>query len=321
MSRKIAPSIILAALGTLVLATVATAAPPDASARGGTGPDLSVSGKASKASGPQLKYEVTLTATGPTTNDATVEIDPPAGVRVDSSQVAAGSCNGVDPVLCVIPPFGSGGTVGITLRFTPGSPRPVRLTTSLTAEPTDNADTSNDVITVVVTRRQICDNRATGGDDDIYGTRKGDILCGLGGADSLWGGPGNDLMFGGPGRDYVLYTAAPNTTIDLRKQGINVVGAAPTASAVTGHGLDSFTGIEQAVGGSRHDTIVGNDKTNRLFGEKGNDVLLGFGGRDLLFGGAGRDDLIGGPGSDYLDGGRGTDTCEDKNDGQVNCER
>lgn len=321
MTRKFAPSIILAALGPLVLAAVATAAPPDAGVRGGTGPDLSVSGKASKASGAQLKYEVTLTATGPTANDATVELDPPAGARVDSSQVEAGSCSGADPVTCVVPPFGSSGSVGITLRFTPRNPGPLVLDFDLTADPADNAEAWNDVARAIATRRKICDNRPTAGHDSVKGTQKDDVLCGLGGPDTFWGGPGNDIMFGGTGQNMVLYHGAPNTTIDLRKQGIDTIGAAPTASGATGHGLDSFTGIVNAFGGGGHDTIIGNDKKNTLNGATGNDILLGFGGQDWLYGMHGRDDLVGGADHDFLDGGPGTDTCQEDADFQHSCER
>lgn len=321
MSRTVTSSILLAVLGPALLATVATAAPPGSGLQGGTATDLSVSGKAAKASGSQLKYDVTLTASGSTANDATVELDPPAGARVDSSQVDAGTCSGTDPVTCVVPPFGSAGSVGITLRFTPRNPGPLRLDVTLTAVPADNAEAWNDVLKVIAARRQICDNRPTAGDDHIEGTPKDDILCGLGGFDGFWGVQGDDVMFGGQDQDVIVYAGAPNTTIDLRKQGIDVVGAAPTASGVSGHGLDSFTGIEHAAGGSHHDTIVGNDKRNRLFGTEGSDILLGFGGRDRIFGDAGKDDLIGGAGDDFLHGGPGTDTCQEESDEQHSCER
>lgn len=314
-------SILLAALGPVLLAAVATAAPPGPEPQGGSATDLSVSGRAAKASGSQLRYDVTLTATGSTANDATVELDPPAGARVDSSQVDAGSCSGTDPVTCVVPPFGSAGSVRITLRFTPRDPGPLVLDFDLTADPADNAEAWNDVAKAIATRRKICDNRPTAGPDDIDGTRKADILCGLGGYDLFWGREGNDLMFGGAGYDTITYDRAPNTTIDLRKQGIDATGAAPTASGATGHGLDSFTGIEHARGGSHHDTIVGNDKINSLAGASGNDILLGFGGRDVLSGDRGKDDLIGGAGYDFLHGGPGTDTCQEESDEQHSCER
>lgn len=51
------------------------------------------------------------------------------------------------------------------------------------------------------------------------------------------------------------------------------------------------TVIENAVGGSQKDYLVGNDAANRLSGNAGNDVLNGLGGDDLLTGGAGADEF------------------------------
>lgn len=58
--------------------------------------------------------------------------------------------------------------------------------------------------------------------------------------------------------------------------------------------------IENAVGGSGDDVIVGNLQANRL---------QGGGGADDLSGGAGNDTLVGGAGNDHLDGGEGNDTA------------
>lgn len=77
--------------------------------------------------------------------------------------------------------------------------------------------------------------------------------------------------------------------------------------------------IENAIGGSGHDTITGNELANELIGNAGNDILNGEEGDDFLDGGAGRDTLNGGAGDDVLvydasdgasrlNGGSGTDT-------------
>lgn len=66
--------------------------------------------------------------------------------------------------------------------------------------------------------------------------------------------------------------------------------------------------IENALGGSGDDRLVGNDKGNKLKGNKGDDRLVGAKGVDKLFGGAGEDKLEGGKGSDKLSGGKGDDT-------------
>jgi len=50
--------------------------------------------------------------------------------------------------------------------------------------------------------------------------------------------------------------------------------------------------IENAVGGSGHDLIIGNDLDNVLKGGAGNDVIAGGAGSDQLFGGAGSDVFV-----------------------------
>jgi Ca2+-binding RTX toxin-like protein len=47
--------------------------------------------------------------------------------------------------------------------------------------------------------------------------------------------------------------------------------------------------IENAIGGSQHDQIIGNAAVNRLYGNAGNDLLNGSTDADLLYGGTGND--------------------------------
>ena len=56
--------------------------------------------------------------------------------------------------------------------------------------------------------------------------------------------------------------------------------------------------IENATGGSGHDTIWGNSAGNFLMGNAGNDSLRGWNGGDTLMGGVGSDTLDGGTGYD-----------------------
>jgi serralysin len=63
--------------------------------------------------------------------------------------------------------------------------------------------------------------------------------------------------------------------------------------------------IENAVGGSQRDYLVGNDVANKLTGNGGNDTIRGLGGDDILSGGAGSDRFVYGPGEG------GTDTIKD----------
>ena len=74
-------------------------------------------------------------------------------------------------------------------------------------------------------------------------------------------------------------------------------GAASPMRMCSGGDLHGY--IENAIGGSGNDTIVGNDVSN---------VLSGGAGNDSLFGGNGNDTQIGGLGNDVLSGGLGRDT-------------
>ncbi|HEX8553341.1 MAG TPA: M10 family metallopeptidase C-terminal domain-containing protein [Sphingomonas sp.] len=65
--------------------------------------------------------------------------------------------------------------------------------------------------------------------------------------------------------------------------------------------------IENAVGGSGNDRIIGNGVDNVLTGNAGNDTITGDAGNDRLLGGLGNDSLDGGVGADVLSGGDGND--------------
>jgi len=65
--------------------------------------------------------------------------------------------------------------------------------------------------------------------------------------------------------------------------------------------------IENGVGGSGNDLMIGNDLDNVLIGNAGDDGLFGGGGSDRLEGGAGADTLLGGDGVDFFLGGDGAD--------------
>ena len=71
----------------------------------------------------------------------------------------------------------------------------------------------------------------------------------------------------------------------------------------TATGTARITRIENVIGGSANDTLVGNAVSNVLIGGNGNDTLDGGAGRDILIGGLGADSLQGGGGQDILIGG------------------
>ncbi len=114
------------------------------------------------------------------------------------------------------------------------------------------------------------------GDDDVAGGRG--IL------DTLLGGIGNDLIDGGPGgHDIASYRGAGGPIEADLSQG-----------AVVGAEDEQLIGIEDIVGGSAADTLVGSDRTsNRLDGGPGDDQLLGARSGDQAIGGPGSDHCVG----------------------------
>ena len=75
-------------------------------------------------------------------------------------------------------------------------------------------------------------------------------------------------------------------------------------------GIARGTVIENAIGGTGNDSLLGNAANNDLRGEGGNDVLEGNAGNDTLYGGLGADTLSGGSSSDRLYGGDGDDSLD-----------
>jgi uncharacterized repeat protein (TIGR01451 family) len=82
-------------------------------------------------------------------------------------------------------------------------------------------------------------------------------------------------------------------------------------------------GRDRLTGTAGRDVIVGLQGNDTIKGLEGNDLICGGSGRDMLVGGRGRDRLDGGGGNDTLDGGRGEDTCKggDEADTARRCEQ
>jgi len=95
----------------------------------------------------------------------------------------------------------------------------------------------------------------------------------------IWDGGGNDTL------DVSGY--GTNQTIDLRSASFSDIGAL-TRNVSIAVGVV----IENAIGGSGNDTMIGNDVANRLVGGNGDDRLTGGFGGDFLDGGAGFDTAI-----------------------------
>jgi Ca2+-binding RTX toxin-like protein len=162
-----------------------------------------------------------------------------------------------------------------------------------------------------------------GGEDRLHGERGSDRLSGGGGRDLLFGetgndhlnggagvgdrvnaGPGDDTLDGGSGDFDVLIGGPGNDRIDGGPGAHDIASYAGTGGAVTvdlrrqtvnGAEGERMSGIEDAIGGSGGDTLIGNPSSaNRLDGGPGGDRLLAGGPGDQAFGG---------PGSDHCEGG------------------
>lgn len=120
---------------------------------------------------------------------------------------------------------------------------------------------------------------------------------------SIWDGGGVDTL------DFSGY--ANNQYIDLIPGNFSDVGAlTKNVSIAVG------ATIENAIGGSGYDVLIGNDANNRLVGGAGNDRLRGDGGYDVIDGGSGTNTaFFVGPSKNYavsVEVGGSTVTVEDK---------
>ncbi len=144
-----------------------------------------------------------------------------------------------------------------------------------------------------------------GSEDTLFGESGNDILDGgPGNGDRLSGGPGDDSLFGGSG-DYDILSGGPgNDKIDGGPGEHDIASYAGTGGAVTinlqtqtvsSAESEHLSGIEDAVGGSGDDTLIGDPASaNRLDGGPGDDRLIGAGPGDEAFGGPGSDECSGG---------------------------
>lgn len=144
--------------------------------------------------------------------------------------------------------------------------------------------------------------------DTINGLAGSDTLRGLVGNDTLNGGQQNDTLNGGSGSDTLDgQTGTDTADYSDTTAGVNVNLQTGLANDGTG-GTDKLIAVENILGGSARDLLVGNGLGNSLSGNDGDDILSGLQGNDSLFGGAGRDEMNGGSNNDFLFGFTGKDT-------------
>jgi Ca2+-binding RTX toxin-like protein len=138
-----------------------------------------------------------------------------------------------------------------------------------------------------------------GGNDTLRGGGGGDNLYGNDGNDLLEGRGGNDCLSGGTGVDTADYSAvAVPLFIDL-----------DDVADDTGAGTDNVrSDVENMIGGSADDYLLGSDAANNIQGGGGADHVYGYGGNDTLDGGAVGSAAAPNTGDDYVSGGDGNDT-------------
>ena len=165
------------------------------------------------------------------------------------------------------------------------------------------------------------------GDDTLDGGAGDDTISGDDGNDTLMGKEGINTLDGGDGIDTSDYSYVTDndgvevnlssTDFEFRDDLGNVTKTVVASTAVSAGVVDNLTNIEQIVGSSKDDIMIGDELANIFEGEDGldtiyagdgNDTLDGGARDDTLFGEAGDDTLLGGAHNDTLDGGTGNDT-------------
>jgi len=158
-----------------------------------------------------------------------------------------------------------------------------------------------------------------GGADKVLGGRGSDHLEGGAGADLVEGEQGNDEVAGGSGSDVVegnqgddkLSGGAGDEDVLIGSTGIDQVDGGPGehdiadyagtggsvtidlgAQSVSGAEDEHLSGIEDAIGGSADDTLIG-AANSRLDGGAGEDHLDAGGAGDAAFGGPDSDQCVG----------------------------
>ncbi|MCU7249713.1 serralysin family metalloprotease [Pseudomonas koreensis] len=102
---------------------------------------------------------------------------------------------------------------------------------------------------------------------------------------SVWDGGGNDTL------DFSGFSQ--NQKINLNEGSLSDVGGL-VGNVSIAYGVT----LENAIGGSGNDLLIGNAAANDLVGGAGNDILYGGGGGDSLWGGEGADTFVFGAASD-----------------------
>lgn len=136
-----------------------------------------------------------------------------------------------------------------------------------------------------------------------------------------------------------IYSTGTNNTLDVSGFADNAeislfaLSHSSVAGITRNIAIAQDTIVENAIGGSGSDRILGNFHGNHLYGGAGNDYLYSYSGNDYLYGESGNDELFGredvdrlyggldqdtlwgGTGGDFLYGESGNDTLHGEDDG------
>jgi Ca2+-binding RTX toxin-like protein len=154
---------------------------------------------------------------------------------------------------------------------------------------------------------------ADGHNDSLHGNGGNDVIRGGNGDDELYGDDGNDLLIGGLGAD-TFHGGAGEDTVDYsdRTQSVYIYLNGMPNSGFAGEGDKIHTDVEDAIGGSGDDTMVGGPgfTPHVFYGGAGNDQMDGGAGDCTYYGQAGNDTIT-------LGAGHNTVFCQDGNMAEV----
>ncbi|WP_181824688.1 S8 family serine peptidase [Phaeobacter gallaeciensis] len=137
-----------------------------------------------------------------------------------------------------------------------------------------------------------------------------------GGNDLLIAGTGSDTLLGGGGNDTIIVSNDTNEALIRGGDGIDTIDFSGGTDFRAFLRLDinrdvnyraDVFGVENSVGSSLNDIMVGDTQANHFVGNADNDLLSGGAGNDTLDGGFGKDSLDGEDDDDLISGGFGED--------------
>ncbi|MEK0162464.1 Hint domain-containing protein [Phaeobacter sp. A36a-5a] len=150
------------------------------------------------------------------------------------------------------------------------------------------------------------------GADTIDGGTGDDVLDGGGGADTIDGGSGNDTLLANFGADTFIGGAGIDTYDIVNSDASYVNFNIDLTTGTDQHG-NTYSGIENILGGTANDSLTGDGANNLLDGGAGADTISGGTGADSLSGGDDADTFVveDGFGADTIIGGEGVTTGTD----------